>query len=175
MVIANPAPFVPKNSSRENTVFNPRGKHMSNRSFAFFSDHRAAVAMDEQDLGDGNSRLTFALALCNNRDQFNRRTARNILNGRINDRLAGNPTRLTFQENYRGTHSRRDAMARVMDAMRELPESRDYTIIRNFKSTVASKMASLRIAQEEVEETLEGAMEANPHLRQLVEAYEGRA
>lgn len=128
---------------------------MSKRFFAFFSNHRAAVAMDEQSLENGGTQLTFALALCNNRDHFNRRTARSILSGRLDDRLAGNRTRLTFQEKYDGQHSRKDVMSKVMDAMRDLPEERSYPSIRNFKSSVALKIAGFRMDQEDLMDAIE--------------------
>lgn len=122
-----------------------------NRSFAFFGGHRAAVAMDEQDLSD-HKKLTFALALCCGRDHFNKKVARDILNGRLDDRLAGNPTRLTWQVDYFDEHPRRDAMAPMMDLLRELPEKRDYDVIRYFKSQLASAMANFRITQDTIRE-----------------------
>jgi hypothetical protein len=72
------------------------------------------------------SRLTFALAVCCNKDQFEKRIARNILNGRLDARLTGEETPHTFQIEYEGTTPRRDIMYPLMDLIRSnLPTNRD--------------------------------------------------
>ena len=91
---------------------------MSDRSFTFLGRQKAAVAMDEQDAGASGQLITLALAFCNHRDGFSKKIARKILNGRIDHRLSGSETHLTYQTVYRGTTPRKDVMFPVLDAVR---------------------------------------------------------
>jgi hypothetical protein len=92
---------------------------MTDRAYAFLGAYKAAIAIDTQPVNEeGVSRVTLALALCNHRDQFEKRTARSILDGRIDNRLSGSNTRLTFQADYKGVRSRKDVMYPALDAIR---------------------------------------------------------
>lgn len=118
---------------------------MSNRFYAFFGENRASLAMDIEDLND-ESRLTFALAFCNERDQFNKRIARDILNGRLDARIARlngeheKPVKHTFVKTYRGTHPKRDVMTHIMDILRELPKFRDHDEILDTVDAVEDEL-----------------------------------
>ncbi len=90
-----------------------------NRDYTYLPAQRAAVGMHTEYVGDGRNKLTLALAFCNYRDQFNRRIARRILDGRIDHRLEGFDTRLTFVTFYEGDYPRNDVFYPVVDAMRE--------------------------------------------------------
>jgi hypothetical protein len=90
-----------------------------NHDYTYLPNWRAAVGMYTQDLNGGRKKLTFALAFCNYRDQFSRRTAKQIIDGRIVHRLAGNNTRLTFETIYEGDKPRKDIFFPVVDAIRD--------------------------------------------------------
>ena len=104
----------------------------ADRFFAFFGENRASLAMDIQDTGvdlvDGlpKKELTFAVAFCNHRDDFNKKIARDILNGRL-DAAADRHTRLTFKTTYVGTHPKRDVMNPLMSKLRSLSKDRDHS------------------------------------------------
>ena len=104
------------------------------RHFAFLGPYRAAIAMDIEilemgpEVADNRSRLTFVLAFCCGKDQFEKRIARNILNGRLDTRLAGERIPQSFQIEYEGMTPRRDVMYPLMDIMREtLPADTEET------------------------------------------------
>lgn len=107
------------------------------RSYAFFGGNRAAVAMDEHELSDGSLQLTISLAFCNHRDNFNKATARKVLDGRIDARLNGRGVRLTYQTNYNGTRPRKDVMSPIMDVLRNIPANREYEAISSVKEIIA--------------------------------------
>ena len=112
---------------------------MSNdRFFAFFGENRASLAMDIKTTDEANNlnlpqkELTFALAFCNHRDDFNKKIARDILNGRLNaaqDESREEPVRLVFKTTYLGNHPKRDVMGPLLSGLRQLPKDREHSEI----------------------------------------------
>ncbi len=125
----------------------------SDRFYAFFGKNKTALAMDvgtrnlrnygiasEQKLvGESDQNvfsLTFAFAFCNERDNFNKRIAKTILNGRLDAQAANleeRQVRLTYETVYIGDHPKRDVMCQLMDRLRTLPKNRPHFYIKNFK------------------------------------------
>ena len=132
---------------------------MSNdRFFAFFGENRASVAMDIRPINEAEQELTFALAFCNERDDFRKDVARDILNGRIDaaqDPTHDKPVRLVFNTIYRGTHPKRDVMNVVMDELRALPKRRPH-------NDIASTLANV---QEDLEDTALQGFHETAHQR----------
>jgi hypothetical protein len=123
---------------------------MSERDYTYLPNHRASIGMHTEDAGEGKKKLTFALAFCNRRDQFSRRTARNILDGRLNHRLGGDDTRLTFETIYEGDKPRNDIFFPVVDTIRDrlndgfLALHRDHIDIVTTAHAIAGTVASTR-------------------------------
>lgn len=111
------------------------------RDYTYLPGYRAAVGMNTEVIGDGQCKLTLALAFCNHRDQFSRRTARQILDGRINHRLNGNKTRLTFETIYNGDKPRNDVFFAVVDAIRERLDDGDEAFDREHLDIVGAVIA----------------------------------
>lgn len=122
---------------------------MIDRFYAFFGAHGCAVAMHVTPMNDTDSDgrvvdsysiLTVALALCTNKDRFDKKTARNILDGRLEHHLNGRPTDWVFSVNYKGAFPKRDVMCRVMDTLRMflpgLNRKRSYENVKMVKREV---------------------------------------
>lgn len=92
------------------------------RFYAFFGGHNVAVAMhvapSRVEASADASTLYLALSLCTNRDQFDKRTARNILNGRLDDALTGGSPKWVYSLDYNGTYPKKEVMCRIMDTVR---------------------------------------------------------
>jgi hypothetical protein len=114
----------------------------NDRFFALFGEHRSAIAMDIKNVSETSSKLTFAVAFCNKRDSFNKKIARDILNGRLDSRIKLNEeVRLTFDVLYEGTHPKRDVMNPLMDAIR-INKARPHSIVAGAIRSVSKALTS---------------------------------
>jgi len=114
-----------------------------NRDYTYLSSRRAAVGMHTEKLEGDQHKLTIALAFCNYRDQFTRRKARLILDGRLSHRLAGNDTRLTFTTLYYGEQPRSEVFYQIVDAVRENLHEGRLAFARPHRAIVSAVHATL--------------------------------
>jgi hypothetical protein len=90
--------------------------------------------------------VTLALAFCNKRDSFEKKTAKNILDGRLDARLTrSRPVKHTFCTVYSGTHPRRDIMNGIMDELRALPEHREHEAVASVVNNISEDLGSLTV------------------------------
>lgn len=133
-------------------------KIRKDRYFAFLGENSAAVAVDINPVDESNAEVTVALAFCNHRDRFEKKIARDILNGRINaahDPNHKKPVKLVFNTIYRGSHPKSDILNKVMDELRSLSRNREYKEVINILDNV----------QEDLEQVALTSLHTTAHFR----------